>query len=91
MFEHLSPEMIAGFFFIVGCAVLGFHKAGILKLPTTNGKKDITTLKEVQIVQTQLLQVCKDRLDKGDGRFIRIETALGEINTNVGVLLDRTK
>ena len=92
--EYLNGQTILGFFFIVGGAVLVFNRVGIIKMPVSrngNSKKEITTLKEVQITQTQLLKTCKERLDKGDSRFIRIETALGEINTNVGVLLDRTK
>ena len=96
--SYLSGEAIAGFFFAVGGAAIVLQRVGIIKLPTTRNSKQgnpgndkIVSLKEVQLVQAEILRQHAEKFDKGDKRFDKLEVTIGKINTNVGILLDRTK
>ena len=95
MAEYLSGQTIVGFFFAIGGIVIVLQRVGIIKIPITrnsNSKDDkITSLKEVQIAQAEILKQHEKRLERGNKRFEGLETTIGTINTNVGILLDRTK
>lgn len=94
---YLSGEAIVGFFVAIGGIAIVLQRFGIIKLPTKRnspgnpGNDKITSLKEVQVLQAQILEQYEKRFEKGDERFEKLETTIDKINVNVGILLDRTK
>lgn len=94
--EYLSGEAIAGFFVVVIIAVTALQRIGIIKIPTTRkqnnpGNDKIAGLEKVQVVQAEILKRHDKQFERGNERFDGLEEDIGNINTNVGILLDRTK
>lgn len=94
--EYLNAQNIAGFFFTVAGVILILHRVGIFKIPSFRNKNnpikdEIIELREIQLLQKQIIEQHKKRFDKGDKKFERIEFIINEISINVGILLDRTK
>ena len=96
--EYLSGEVIAGVFATIAGAAVILQRIGILKIPTTrkqnNPKSDesekITVLEKVQGIQAEILDRHDKQFERGNKRFDSLEEDIGSINTNVGILLDRT-
>ncbi len=92
--EYLSGEAIIGFFVAIGGIAIVLQRFGILKLPTkrnSSGNDKITGLEKVQEVQAEILKRHDKQFERGNKRFDSLEEDIGTINTNVGILLDRTK
>ena len=92
--EYLSGEAIIGFFVAVGGVAIVLQRFGILKLPTkrnNSGSDKVAGLEKVQVVQAEILKRHDEQFKRGNKRFDSLEEDIGTINTNVGVLLDRTK
>ena len=99
--EYLSGEVIAGVFATIAGAAVILQRIGILKIPTTkkdkpdNPKGDesekITVLEKVQGIQAEILKRHDEQFARGNKRFDGLEEDIGNININVGVLLERTK
>ena len=98
--NYPSGEAIVGFFVAVGGIAIVLQRVGILKIPTTrkqnnpkNDKDDekIVGLEKVQGIQAEILARHDKQFERGNKRFDGLETDIGTINTNVGILLDRTK
>lgn len=97
--DYPSGEAIVGFFVAVGGIAIVLQRFGILKIPITrkqNNPKDgegekIADLEKVQLVQAEILDRHDKQFERGNKRFDGLEVDIGSINTNVGILLDRTK
>ena len=96
--EYINGPTIAGLFGAIIIAVIYLQRIGIIKVPITRNSKQndtgndkITSLEKIQLVQAEILERHDKQFERGNKRFDGLETDIGTINTNVGILLDRTK
>jgi len=93
--EHLFDEkVIVGIFFTIGVFILTLQRFGVIKMPISrnsvkNGRID--TLEKGLLLQVQIVEQHERKFEKGEKKFEKLEIVIGKINTNVGILLDRTE
>ena len=82
---------------IVGLGGIVFTIKKVRGLFPSNGKPDngknkqeIKTLREVQIAQGVIIQEHEKQLRDGKQAFEVVRVDIGKINTNIGILLDRS-